>query len=206
VERAVEHTLAVAGKRFPCNIHLAKHIPIGAGMGGGSADAAFAIKTINTLADCNFNDQEMEQLAAHIGSDCPFFVQNKPKFVTGRGEIMEDFKNVLAGKYIVLIYPKIHISTKEAYAGILPKKPASDLKEILNSPIENWKTNLINDFEFPIVKKYPEIGEIKEELYLQGAAYASMTGSGSAVFGIFEKPQKVNKNFSNHFFWTGKLA
>lgn len=167
------------------HIHLHKNIPLGAGLGGGSADAAFALKMMNTLFDLHLEDWFLEDYAAQLGSDCPFFIENTPKIATGRGEIMEPISIDLKGKYLVLINPHIHISTKEAYSGITPKKPLVDLKNILADQ-SLWKAHLVNDFEASIFPMHPEIAQIKERLYESGAFYSAMSGSGSTVFGLFD--------------------
>jgi 4-diphosphocytidyl-2-C-methyl-D-erythritol kinase len=173
------------------NIHLHKNIPIGAGLGGGSADAAFALKLMNNLFDLHLEDWFLEDYAAQLGSDCPFFIENTPKIATGRGEILEPISVDLKGKYLVLINPQIHISTKDAYSGISPKKPLGNLKTILADQ-SLWKAHLVNDFEKSIFPKYPEIAQIKDRLYDLGAFYASMSGSGATVFGLFDsKPESV---------------
>lgn len=173
-------------------IILHKNIPMGAGMGGGSADGAFMLTLLNDYFELNISTQELEQYALKLGSDCPFFIENKPKLVSGRGEIFENTKLDLSGYYLALVYPDIHISTGVAYSGVKPQKPEISVNEILeNYPIEKWKGLLKNDFEKGIFEKYPQLNEIKNNLYKNGALYASMTGSGSTVFGIFNKqPEK----------------
>ena len=179
------------------NIHLHKVIPIGAGLGGGSADCAFAIKVYNDLFNLNLSVKQMENYASRLGSDCPFFVDNKPVNVSGTGNIFEKTKLNLSGKHIILIYPDVHISTAQAYSGVVPTKPQISNNAILNQPIENWKENLINDFEKSVFPVFPIIEEIKNKLYLNKALYASMTGSGSAVYGIFE--EKINIDFPDNY-------
>lgn len=173
----------------PIAVHLHKAIPIGAGLGGGSADAAFALKMMNKLFDLYLEDWFLEDYAARLGSDCSFFIENKPKIASGRGEILEATNLDLKGKWLVLVNPNIHIDTKEAYAGIKPKKPQEDLRVIL-ADRKRWKEELVNDFEYSIFQKYPEIKAIKEGLYQQGAFYAAMSGSGSTVFGLFDQKPK----------------
>ncbi|SNS03787.1 4-diphosphocytidyl-2-C-methyl-D-erythritol kinase [Belliella buryatensis] len=174
------------------NIHLHKNIPMGAGLGGGSADAAFALKLMNNLFDLHLEDWFLEDYAAQLGSDCPFFIENTPKIATGRGEILEPIDLDLKGTYLLLINPQIHIGTKEAYAGVTPTAPAVDLKAALTDR-SRWKDELINDFEASVFPRYPEIDSIKSQLYEMGAFYAAMSGSGSTVFGLFEeKPEKGN--------------
>ncbi|EAZ79534.1 4-(cytidine 5'-diphospho)-2-C-methyl-D-erythritol kinase [Algoriphagus machipongonensis] len=195
-------------KDFPnlpqVQIHLHKNIPMGAGLGGGSADAAFALNTMNNLFDLILDDFFLEEYALKLGSDCPFFIENKPKIATGRGEILEDIAINLEGKYLLLINPGIHIGTKEAYAGIKPKKSEIALKEVLKDT-SRWKAELKNDFEPSIFENHPEIAEVKNQLYQMGAFYASMSGSGSTVFGLFEqKPEKIKWN-SSYFQFIARL-
>ncbi|EON77191.1 4-diphosphocytidyl-2-C-methyl-D-erythritol kinase [Lunatimonas lonarensis] len=167
------------------SVHLHKYIPIGAGLGGGSADAAFALTLMNQLFELYLEDWILEDYAAQLGSDCPFFVGNTPKLVSGRGELMEDSPLDLQGKWIVLVYPNIHISTKEAYAGVKPTPLESSLSECLAEP-DNWQSCLKNDFEASLFPLYPLLKTLKEQFYEAGAYYAAMSGSGSSVFGLFE--------------------
>lgn len=168
------------------NIHLHKNIPMGAGLGGGSADAAYALKLYNNLFDLFLEDWFLEDYAAQLGSDCPFFIENTPKIATGRGEILEEVKVDLEGKWILLVNPQLHIGTKEAYAGLTPRIPENSIKDIIPNRAL-WKEHLVNDFEESIFKIYPQIREIKTQLYDRGAFYAAMSGSGSTVFGLFDK-------------------
>ena len=175
-------------------IHLHKKIPSGAGLGGGSADAAFVIKHLNDLLQLGMSDDEMRKIAARIGADCAFFIGNKPMYATGTGDILSPVTLSLKGKYIAIIKPDIHISTAEAYAGVTPHKSTEDLREIVKMPIEKWRFHLKNDFEPTIFAKYPTIKAIKDYLYELGALYASMSGSGSAVYGIFDRPTECSYN------------
>ncbi len=185
----------------PVHIHLHKVIPLGAGLGGGSADASFAINMLNNLFQLNLSNIQKEKYALEIGSDCPFFIENLPKKISGRGEIMENSSLTLKGFFIKLILPNIHISTKEAYQGI---KPAQANFSILNNdlpPIENWNGLIKNDFENTVFGLYPELEDIKKELYKEGAIYASMSGTGSAMYGIFkELPKETKSNHKNYIF------
>lgn len=183
-------------KDFPglpnLNIHLHKNIPMGAGLGGGSADGAFALKLMNNLFDLHLDDFFLEEYAEQLGSDCPFFIENTPKIARGRGEILEPIELSLKGSYLVLINPGIHVGTKEAYAGVIPAPPKVKLEEVL-ADRSRWKAELVNDFESSIFKNHPEIAEIKNKLYEAGAFYSAMSGSGSSVFGLFaEKPSKID--------------
>ena len=188
----------------PIAIHLHKAIPIGAGLGGGSADAAFALKAMNKLFDLYLEDWFLEDYAAQLGSDCPFFIENTPKIATGRGEILESIDLKLRGNWLVLVNPNIHIGTKEAYAGIEPKRPEVDLKELL-SDRGRWKEELVNDFERSIFENHPEIKAIKEGLYNQGAYYAAMSGSGSTVFGLFDKEPEAEVGTKEYFVFKGEI-
>ncbi|MBK6264037.1 4-(cytidine 5'-diphospho)-2-C-methyl-D-erythritol kinase [Marivirga sp. S37H4] len=172
-------------------IVLHKAIPMGAGIGGGSADGAFMLKLLNDYFKLNLSTEKLENYALKLGSDCPFFIQNKPKLVSGRGEIFEDIAVDLQGYFVGLVFPGIHIGTKEAYNGIHPKNPETPIKEIIeNHPLKDWKNNLKNDFEESVFKQHPTLALIKNKLYDSGAIYASMTGSGSTMYGIFkEKPE-----------------
>lgn len=189
-------------KRFslpPVNIHLHKNIPIGAGLGGGSSDAAFLIQAIVNKFDLGLSDEEMIEYARQLGSDCAFFIKNKPVLAFERGDQFKEINVSLAGKVILIIYPNLHISTAEAYGSVVPKKSMIPVEEVLSVEIKDWKDNLINDFERSLFPKYPLLREIKEKLYDLGALYASMSGSGSAIFGIFPKQFGLDEGFSSGF-------
>lgn len=192
----------------PLQIHLHKRIPIGAGLGGGSSDATFTLKAISDLFELNLPDEELLHLSATLGSDCPFFVYNSPCIASGRGEILKPIKISLKGLIMVLVMPPLHISTKEAFASIKPGNPKYQLSEIIKTPIKEWPALLSNDFEPGIFKQYPIIAEIKEKLYDSGAIYASMSGSGSAVFGLFEtpSPEELETQFGDCFYWQEELT
>jgi len=168
-------------------IHLHKVIPIGAGLGGGSADAAFMLKALNELFNLNLTLDQLVNYAQKLGSDCAFFIQNKPVYAFNKGD---EFKNVeldLTSYQLKIEYPNIHIVTKEAYRGIVPLSSKQSLKDIISKPIEDWKTLVENDFEKSVFPLHPSIENLKNQMYSDGAIFASMTGSGSAVFGLFEK-------------------
>ena len=167
------------------DIKLTKNIPFGAGLGGGSADAAFALKMYNELFQIQLSSMELRDLAAQLGSDTAFFVENSPVYATGRGEIMTPINLDLSDYKIEIIKPDFSISTKEAYAGVHPQQPEISLNELIKKPISEWKHFIHNDFEESLFPKYPALQEIKNDLYSRGAIYASMSGSGSAVYGIF---------------------
>jgi len=169
-------------------MHLHKTIPMGAGLGGGSADGAFTLKLLNDKFQLGLTKQQLIDYALQLGSDCPFFILNKPCYATGRGEILEEVELDLSAYHFVLVNPGIHVNTGWAFAQLqLNDAPRMDLRNIIQQPIHTWKEQLINDFEAPVCKAHPEIAKIKDELYIAGALYASMTGSGSTVYGIFEK-------------------
>lgn len=171
------------------NIHLHKIIPAGAGLGGGSSDAAFMLRALNKMFSLSLSADELKVIASSLGSDCPFFIDCQPAFASGRGEILTPADNVLEGFYTVLLIPGISISTKEAYENCLPAKPENSLRNLIDMPVAEWKDLIVNDFEKTIFIGHPEIKAIKETLYRTGAIYSSMSGSGSTVYGIFnEKP------------------
>lgn len=176
----------------PVHMHLHKAIPMGAGLGGGSADGAFTLQLLNSQFNLGLSPLQMINYAVILGSDCPFFIVNKPCFATGRGEIMEDIAIDLTGYSFVLINPGIAINTSWAFSQLNVKndqalKPVESLRDSVTRPLGDWRNWIANDFEKPVFEKYPEISSIKHTLYEQGAQYASLTGSGSTVYGIFER-------------------
>ena len=171
--------------------HLHKQIPIGAGLGGGSADCAFFVNALNKLFSLNISIEKRKKIVAQLGADCPFFIDNKPAYVTGIGDEMVNINFSLKGKYIYLVNPGIHVSTKDAYAGLFPEKSNQDLRKLIQTDIYVWNGIIKNDFEKSIFKLYPEIKKLKQEMYDVGAIYASMSGSGSTVFGIFESDPEL---------------
>lgn len=189
-DNLVLKALKLMRKDFPdlgdVHIHLHKNIPMGAGLGGGSADAAFSLVLMNKLFDLHLEPWFLEDYAAQIGSDCAFFIENMPKIATGRGEILEPVEVDLKGDYLVLVKPPIHIGTKEAYAGVKPKKPNVPIASVLLDK-SAWRDSLRNDFEDSIFPTFPELAEIKKRFYDNGAYYAAMSGSGSTVFGLFSQ-------------------
>lgn len=172
------------------DIHMFKHIPTGAGLGGGSSDAAFMLKLLNEKFSLHISVSQLEEYAARLGADCAFFIQNKPVFASGIGNIFEPIELSLKGYYLVLVKPDIFVSTKEAYALVKPQKSQQSLKDIIHKPIEEWKNTMVNDFEKSVFHKFPEIAAIKDKLYDMGAIYASMSGSGASVFGLFKEQVK----------------
>lgn len=166
--------------------HLHKMIPMGGGLGGGSSDAAFALKLIRDHYAPEVDNQQLKEMAAKIGSDCAFFIEGGLQYAVGRGEVLSPLNVDLKGKFVVLVNLGIHVSTKEAYEGVVPDDSRSSLKEILEKPFASWKEILVNDFETSVFRKYPDLAVVKEDLYRNGAVYAAMTGSGSTLFGIFD--------------------
>lgn len=169
----------------PLQFHLHKVIPFGAGLGGGSSDAAFTLKMLNDYYNLGLQSQQLETYAAQIGADCPFFIRNKPTFATGIGNIFHDIELDLSDYEIVILKPNISVSTPEAYRNVIPRNPKYRLTEIVKTPVEDWKNLIVNDFEKNVFLLHPQIAELKQLLYELGANYVSMSGSGSAIFGIF---------------------
>jgi 4-diphosphocytidyl-2-C-methyl-D-erythritol kinase len=172
-------------------VMLKKNIPFGAGLGGGSSDAAFMLKALNELYQLQLSPGRMETYAVKLGADCPFFIRNQPVFATGIGNIFSPLQISLEGYRFVLIKPDIHVSTPKAYAGVRPGRPVHSLYESIQLPLSEWRGRIVNDFEASVVKKYPYIGELKDYLYRSGAVYATMSGSGSSVIGIFANGQSL---------------
>jgi 4-diphosphocytidyl-2-C-methyl-D-erythritol kinase len=191
----------------PVKIHLHKIIPMGAGLGGGSSNAAHTLRLLNTIFDLKLSADQLKKYASLIGSDCAFFIEDKPMIGTGRGEVLQEIQLSLRGKFIVIVKPDIHVSTAEAYAGVKPKQNSKPTSETLTKKdLAIWRDALHNDFEESVFEKHSVIKEIKTKLYKQGAAYASMSGSGSAVFGIFESPVDLKEQLQNITYWSGSLT
>ena len=182
-------------------MHLHKTIPMGAGLGGGSADAAFVLLLLNEQFSLGLSQEKLVAYALQLGSDCPFFIMNKPCFATGRGEMMEPVELDLSAYRLAIINPRIHVNTAMAFKHITPGENSTDLKALIARPADTWKEAIVNDFEQPVFLQHPAIREIKEKLYEQGALYASMSGSGSTVFGIFDKNAAPTFNFPGHYFF-----
>ncbi len=189
----------------PVQIHLHKVIPIGAGLGGGSADAAFALILLNGIFSMGLDDEQLMKYAVTLGADCAFFIKNKPMMAKGIGEQLEEIEVSLKGKFVLLVYPNIHISTREAFSKIKPKKAEKSIKHILlGESISGWKHALENDFELTLFKTYPLLQELKQRLYESGALYASMSGSGSCMYGIFKEDPQID--FPDTYkTWSGRL-
>jgi 4-diphosphocytidyl-2-C-methyl-D-erythritol kinase len=169
----------------PIQTFLHKAIPIGAGLGGGSSNGAFTLQLLNQKFRLGLSAAELQQYALQLGSDCPFFIHNKPCMASGRGEILEPLQLDLHAYHIAIVNPGIHISTAWAFSQIAPSDPLLPLSDIVGRPIASWKDHLVNDFEAPVFREYPQIEELKKRLYADGALFASMTGTGSTVYGIF---------------------
>lgn len=182
-------------------IHLHKQIPAGAGLGGGSSDAAFMLKGLNAFFKLGLSVEELKNYASILGSDCSFFIENTAAIATGRGEILESSDISLKNYKIRLYFPDFQVSTKEAYSGVVPDSKRNSLNSILQSGIVNWEKSLQNDFEKTIFLRYPELSELKNKLYENGAIYASMSGSGSAVFGVFEKNAILSDDLNKRLVW-----
>ena len=184
-------------------IHLRKQIPMGAGLGGGSSDAAYVLKGLNELFHLDLSDEVLENLADELGSDCPFFIKNEAQLARGRGEKLSPMNLTLKGYYLVLLNPGIHVGTKEAYAGVKPCLKGKTLEVLLENPISMWQNEIINDFEQSIFTNHPKIETLKQELINTGAIYAAMSGSGSSVFGIFQKEVEIPANLKEDLVFKG---
>jgi len=190
----------------PIVVHLHKHVPTGAGLGGGSADASAMLKTLNVLFNLCQTNEQLAAFAAQLGSDCPFFIHQQPMNLLGTGRELQPFSISLAGKWLVLLHPGKGVSTKDAYANVKPAPPLNSLTEVLSKPIDYWKEALHNDFENTVFPTRPDIAALKEQLYKNGASYAAMSGSGAAVFGLFEE-KPAREVFSNETLkWQGMLV
>ncbi|MEX8546162.1 MAG: 4-(cytidine 5'-diphospho)-2-C-methyl-D-erythritol kinase [Mucilaginibacter sp.] len=187
----------------PVNIHLHKNIPIGAGLGGGSADAGFFIKLLNEVCEIGLSTEAMENYARQLGADCAFFIGNKPVFAFGKGDWFEKIELNLSAYHLVLVMPPVHVSTAEAYSGVRPAPSIHDLKLAIKRPVEEWKDLIKNDFERSVFQHHPKIKVVKEALYQHGAIYAAMSGSGASVFGIFsKKPNLQELEKANQVFYA----
>jgi 4-diphosphocytidyl-2-C-methyl-D-erythritol kinase len=188
------------------SMHLHKNIPIGAGLGGGSADAAFALRLLNDLFALQLDPASLEDYARQLGSDCAFFIRNKPVYATERGDVFQPLALDLTGYRCLLVYPDLHITTGEAYGLVVPQTPTAPLSELLVEDIYTWKNQVKNDFEAALFPRYPELARIKALLYEQGAIYAAMSGSGSAIYGLFPPQSTTYPDFPAHYrVWQGEL-
>lgn len=183
--------------------HLCKRIPSQAGLGGGSADAAYMIRLLDERFRLNMGNAQMERYAARLGADCAFFISSEPSFATGKGDQLAPVSNEwegLKGYHLLLVKPQVAVSTAEAYAGIVPRKSERCCRDIVQQPVSTWREELVNDFETSVFQRLPILADVKAQLYEMGAAYASMSGSGSTIYGLFEeKPTELPRSFEEHF-------
>ena len=186
-------------------LHLHKQIPVGAGLGGGSSNATATLKGLNMLAADPVSFERLIELAGKLGSDCPYFMYDGPMIMEGRGEILSPVHIDLDQLFLVLLNPGIYISTAEAYAGVIPAIPRIDLRNLVKGNIHTWKREINNDFETSIFLKYPELTKLKEGLYESGAIYASLSGSGSSLYGFFSGPPRLPGHLKNYTIWEGIL-
>lgn len=208
IDGSPEHNLVMKAYRLlqndfalpPLKIHLHKQIPFGAGLGGGSSDAAFMLRMLNKTYDLNLSPEKLIDYAAVLGSDCPFFILNRPVFATGRGEIMNIIDLKLNNLFLLLVKPPVEVSTAKAFKFIKPQKPRTSLADSVQLPVEQWRDNIVNQFEESVFQQFPEVQDLRDKFYHIGAIYASMSGSGSAVFGFFnELPAHLEKLFPAPF-------
>jgi 4-diphosphocytidyl-2-C-methyl-D-erythritol kinase len=186
--------------------HLWKGIPTQAGMGGGSSNCAYMIRLLNDLFALGLSDEQMIGYAARLGADCPFFIVSRPCYAEGIGERLQPVSLDLSGWHIGIVRPDIPVPTKEAFSRIRPHYPAKNCRDVVLQPVDTWKNDLVNDFEESVFALHPEIGQVKELLYNMGATYAAMSGSGSALFGLFqERPDMLRQTFPNMFTFVAQL-
>ncbi len=186
-------------------IHLHKNIPFGAGLGGGSADAAFALKMLNDMFELNITDEQLIEYASSLGADCAFFIKNKPQIARGIGDELSDYAIDLEGKFLLLVKPDVAVPTANAYKYVTPFDSGLRLEQHLSHPINQWKNKVKNDFEASVFKQYPNLLFIKEQMYELRAEYAAMSGSGSSIFGLFSEKPQHNTIFVEHFCFEGVL-
>ncbi len=189
----------------PIQGYLHKIVPMGAGIGGGSADAAHTLRILNSLFELGLSVERLTQYAKQLGSDCAFFLHDQPAIGAGRGEVLEPIEVSLKNYYLVVVTPAIHVGTAQAYANVVPQRPERDVRSVLTEPVIRWKELLKNDFEISVFRSYPEIEQIKRTMYVVGAVYASMSGSGSSVFGLFDKVVDREEHFPELSGWSGWL-
>lgn len=187
------------------NIHLHKAIPTGAGLGGGSSDAAYILKAVNKCFGLFIEEKNLKAIALELGSDCPFFINAIPSYASGRGEILKPIRPVLSGYYLLLLNPGTEINTREAYQNCRPENPSTSLIQLSDRPVTEWKGLIINDFEDYVFAKYPLLGNLKNELYNSGALFSSMSGSGSSVYGVFQEKPKIPGKLKDFVIWEGAL-
>ncbi len=189
----------------PVQIHLHKQIPVGAGLGGGSSNASTTLLGLNAIADKPLTVKRLSELAANLGSDCPFFLDQKTMLMEGRGEILTPLLLNMDEIYLVLLFPEIHVSTPEAYSGVNPAIPRFQLKEIIKEPLSRWKGHIENDFEKSVFNRYPQLDSLKQELYNRGAIYASLSGSGSSLYGLFKEQPSLPDSLRKYVIWEGQF-
>lgn len=187
----------------PVSIHLHKQIPVGAGLGGGSSNATTVLKGLNLLTGSPLPTEKMAGLAVRLGSDCPFFLKEGPSLMEGRGELLSQVVLSLEPYYLVILFPEIHISSAEAYREVSPAIPEVPLQQLIALPLDQWKGQIKNDFEASVFRKHPLLEELKQSLYHAGAGYASMSGSGSALYGIFDKRPELPERIQDYVIWEG---
>ena len=213
IEDHPDHNLCVKAWRLmsselllpPVAIHLHKQIPVGAGLGGGSSNASIVMTGLNTLVPSPVSPGRLSELAGQLGSDCPFFLQKLPMMMEGRGEGLSRVNVSLNTYYLVLLFPEIHISTAEAYAAVSPAMPDLHLRQLIEGPLDHWKNQVLNDFEKSAFKRYPLLETLKLTLYKAGALYASMSGSGSSLYGIFKTQPVLPEEIRKHLIWEGAV-
>lgn len=187
----------------PVEVHLHKQIPVGAGLGGGSSNASTMLENLNLLTDRPLSADNLHELASMLGSDCPFFLHRDAMMMEGRGEILSPVPVNLNGMYLVVLFPALHIPTAEAYAGITPGVRETHLQQLVARPIDQWRDLVVNDFERSIFEKYPDLQTLKDGLYSGGAVYASLSGSGSSLYGIFNEKPVLQGEISRTIVWEG---
>ncbi len=186
------------------DVHLHKVVPSGAGLGGGSSDAAFMLRKLAQQFIPELDEEELCRYASQLGSDCAFFIKNRPLFAHGRGNLFRETGGIPDNIEIVVVYPGVHVSTADAYAEIIPARPSESLEKLILLPLEEWRDRIKNDFEKKVIQKHPVIGNLKSKLYELGASYASMTGSGSSVYAIFrDRAPEPEDHFPGMFWWKG---
>lgn len=189
----------------PIQGHLHKIVPMGSGLGGGSADAAHTLRLLNAIFSLHLSGAQMQAYAAVLGSDCSFFTQDAPSRGRGRGEILETVNLDLHGYFLVVVSPGIHVSTSEAYEGVSPQPDREGLADLIKRPVPEWRNRVTNDFEETVFRRFPGIGTLKNSLYALGADYAGMSGSGSSVFGLFRNAISRESHFPGAEGWSGWL-
>jgi 4-diphosphocytidyl-2-C-methyl-D-erythritol kinase len=204
VIKAVKKLREKSGIPF-LKLHLHKAIPAGAGLGGGSSDAVNIVKHLNRYFNLDISPEELKEISLSLGSDCPFFIDSIPSYAEGRGEILTPVSPLPDGFHLLLVKPEIAVDTKEAYHNCRPHKGTGDLREYYNRNIKEWRDLIINDFEKSIFPKYPEIATIKGLLYRMGAIYSSLSGSGSSIYGIFDKKPEIPELLRNRVIYSGDL-